>query len=246
MLSSHKDKQSRVFNRPSRPRGGVLLVHALLLACLLIPAAACTSGVEQPNSAIPTSSSAVPSSAATTSSPTGTPATLPGGPPLTTVTVPPIGTGTGVTFTLAWQPPNGTSLPYLTFYNNMKYDNQWLWVKPEPDGTVRIGFTEYAAIAMGPIWSIDLPGPGTPIRRGFTFGFMQGEDTMDVNLTAPVSGTVLEVNREVLQDFSLVNRSPYDRGWLVTVRMSHPEDLDLLLTAAEYAGHSCPPCHCNN
>jgi glycine cleavage system H protein len=128
----------------------------------------------------------------------------------------------------------------------MKYTNDWLWVMPESADTVKIGFTDYAQAAMGPIWSIDINPAGTPVNRGFTFGFVQGEDTMDLNLTAPVSGIILSVNQEILKDFSLINSSPYVRGWLVEVKISHPEELNLLLTAAQYARQCCPPCHCNN
>jgi glycine cleavage system H protein len=147
-------------------------------------------------------------------------------------------------FTVAWQAPSGTSLPYLTFYNDMKYTNDWMWVKPEASGTVRIGFTGYAQMAMGSISFIRLPEPGTVLTRDTTFGFLQGADTMDVNLNAPVSGTILEVNRAVLADYYLINQSPYDAGWLVVVQMSNPADLNLLLTAAQYASQCCPPCHC--
>ena len=156
----------------------------------------------------------------------------------------PVDTGTGLTFTMRWRPPSGTSLPYLTFYNDMKYDSQWLWVKPEANDTARIGFTDYAKEAMGPVWSIDFDPPGKPINRGFTFGFIQGEDTMDVNLTAPVSGTILEVNHDLLADFSLISKSPYDRGWFIVVKLSHPEELEMLLTPAQYARTTLPPCHC--
>jgi glycine cleavage system H protein len=69
---------------------------------------------------------------------------------------------------------------------------------------------------------------------------------MDLNLTAPVSGVLLQVNPAVLSDFSLINHSPYDQGWLVEVRMSNPDDLSQLLTAAQYARQCCPPCHCVN
>ena len=98
---------------------------------------------------------------------------------------------------------------------------------------------------MNAIWTIILPDPGTELVRGSTFGFMQGEDTMDVNLTAPVSGTVIETNYAVLDEYDLVNEFPYTTGWFIVVKMSNPDELNDLLTAAEYASW-CPPCHCNS
>ena len=157
-----------------------------------------------------------------------------------------INTGSGDRFTVPWAPPAGTSLSYLTFYNSLKYTNDWLWVRQESADTVRIGFTEYAELAVGNFWSVDILKAGTVAKLGGTFGFIQGEDTMDVNLQAPVAGIILEVNQAVLADYRLINNSPYDDGWLVTFKMSNPDDLKLLLTAAEYARQCCPPCHCNN
>jgi glycine cleavage system H protein len=164
----------------------------------------------------------------------------------TTTGLAPIDTGTGISFTVDFPRPGGTSPPYMLFYNNVKYTNKHLWVRQESPDTVRIGFTDYGQAAIGPLWYLILPEPGTLLNRGFTFGFVQGEDTQDINFTAPVSGIVLEVNRDVLSDFYLIHQSPYDAGWLILVRMSNPDDLNLLLTAAEYARTCCPPCHCNN
>ncbi len=168
--------------------------------------------------------------------------------PATTAVTPfnPIDTGIGDRFTVAWAPPAGTSLPYLTFYNSLKYTNDWLWVRQESVDTVRVGFTEYAQLAVGNFWFVGFSKAGTVSKLGDTFGFIQGEDSMDVHLQAPVAGTILAVNQAVLNDYRLINISPYDEGWLVTFKMSNPDDLNLLLSAADYALHCCPPCHCVN
>ena len=169
--------------------------------------------------------------------------------PLTTVAsiaANPIDTGSGDRFTVAWAKPAATLPPYLTFYNSLKYTNDWLWVKQESPDIVRIGFTDYAQMAVGNFWSVDFWELGTVLKRGGTFGFIQGEDTMDVNLSAPVAGVLMSINQAVLADYLLINRYPYDDGWLVTIKMSNPDDLTLLLTAAEYARQCCPPCHCAN
>ena len=158
----------------------------------------------------------------------------------------PIDTGTADRFTVPWAPPAGTSLAYLTFYNSLKYTNNWLWVRQESADVVRVGFTEYAQLAVGNFWFVGFSKAGTVSKLGDTFGFIQGEDSKDVHLQAPVAGTILAVNQAVLNDYRLINVSPYDEGWLVTFKMSNPDDLKLLLSAAEYALHCCPPCHCVN
>jgi glycine cleavage system H protein len=158
----------------------------------------------------------------------------------------PVNTGTDDQFTVSWVRPSSTSTPYLTFYNSLKYTNDCFWVKQEPGNIARIGFTDYAQQAMGNFWSLDFSKPGTVLKRGDTFGFAQGEDTMDVNIESPVSGTLLTVNPDVLADYRLITLYPYDAGWLVTIQMNNPDDLKLLLTAAQYVQNCYPPCHCNN
>ena len=213
----------------------VLLSTALTSACGTVKS---TTAYQMTTTAVPSTTLAPSTSIANTS-------VLP--PVTTSATTPnPINTGSGDKFTVPWAKPAGTSLPYLTFYNSLKYTNDWLWVKQESPDTVRIGFTDYAQLAVGNFWSVGFSKVGTVLKRGDTFGFIQGEDTMDVNLQAPVAGTILSINQAVLSDYFLINWYPYDAGWLVEIKTSNPDDMDLLLTAAQYARQCCPPCHCNN
>jgi glycine cleavage system H protein len=57
------------------------------------------------------------------------------------------------------------------------------------------------------------------------------------DLYMPVSGEVVEVNQALDQDPALVNRDPYGAGWMVKVRITDPDQLDLLLGAEEYRAH---------
>jgi glycine cleavage system H protein len=118
-------------------------------------------------------------------------------------------------------------------------------VRVEADNDVRIGFTDYGQRAVGYFRNVELPQPGAILQVDYTFGFVQG-GYMEYNLTAPVSGTVVQTNQDVRDNHFLINQSPYDAGWLIVVHMSHPDDLKLLLSAGEYANQCCPPCHCAN
>lgn len=114
-----------------------------------------------------------------------------------------------------------------------------------PNNTATIGFTDYGQLAIGDPQLLVLPQPGTLIEKNYDFGWVQGGYMM-WNLIAPVSGTVIQTNEAVLADYYLINQSPYGAGWLVVVQMSNPDDLNSLLTPAEYASECCPPCHCEN
>jgi glycine cleavage system H protein len=55
------------------------------------------------------------------------------------------------------------------------------------------------------------------------------------DLVSPVSGEVLEVNGELVDDLERISLSPFEGGWMVRVRMSQPADLSDLLSAEDYA-----------
>ena len=234
--------------RNGRQRNSRLLRIAGLIATsvisIMLPLA-CRGGASQVTvTANPTTGTSTQSTAAASTISPGKTTTLT--PTTITSTTNPVNTGTGDQFTVSWVRPSSTSTPYLTFYNSLKYTNDCFWVKQEPGNIARIGFTDYAQQAMGNFWSLDFSKPGTVLKRGDTFGFAQGEDTMDVNIESPVSGTLLTVNPDVLADYRLITLYPYDAGWLVTIQMNNPDDLKLLLTAAQYVQNCYPPCHCNN
>ena len=54
------------------------------------------------------------------------------------------------------------------------------------------------------------------------------------DLYSPVSGEVVDVNRELDEHPELVNQDPYGRGWMIKVRLSDPAELERLMTAQEY------------
>ena len=56
-------------------------------------------------------------------------------------------------------------------------------------------------------------------------------------LYSPVSGKVVEKNKEVEETPALINQSPYDKGWLFKIQLAKPEELDGLLDEAGYQDH---------
>jgi glycine cleavage system H protein len=54
------------------------------------------------------------------------------------------------------------------------------------------------------------------------------------DLIAPLSGEVVEVNQQVIDEPETVNDDPYAEGWLIRIRLADPSELDVLLDAASY------------
>jgi glycine cleavage system H protein len=113
-----------------------------------------------------------------------------------------------------------------------RYTKEHEWVRLEGDlGTV--GITDYAQDQLGDIVYLDLPSPGTQVKQLDKLGEIESVKAVS-DLYSPVSGEVVEVNQELTDRPEVVNRSPYEEGWLVRVRLADAAEVDNLLTAAQY------------
>ena len=100
----------------------------------------------------------------------------------------------------------------------LKYSKEHEWVKVEDD-TVTIGITEYAQGELGDIVFVELPETDDDIEEGESFGSVESVKTVS-ELYAPVSGTVVEVNEELEDSPEFVNESPYEKAWMVKVKLN--------------------------
>ncbi len=114
-----------------------------------------------------------------------------------------------------------------------RYTNEHEWVRPDGSGFVKIGITDYAQGALGDIVYVELPEPGRSIKQMEALGSIEAVKTVS-DLFSPVSGEVVEVNEQVRTDASVVNRSPYDEGWMIRARVSNPAEIENLLTPQAY------------
>lgn len=115
---------------------------------------------------------------------------------------------------------------------DLRFSPGHCWVRIEDDTAV-VGLTEYFQDELGDVTSVDLPDVGDEIRMAVRMGRVESETTASP-LAAPVSGEVVDVNAEVLDNPDLVNQEPSEAGWLLKVRIQDPAELDDLLTEEEY------------
>jgi glycine cleavage system H protein len=121
--------------------------------------------------------------------------------------------------------------------DDLQYTAEHEWVRDpgETDGSLRIGITDYAQEQLGDIVYVQLPDVGSDVSSGDPMGEL--ESTKSVNdLFAPVSGSVVAKNSLVDANPELVNTDPYGDGWLIEIDPSNREELDSLLSAADYEG----------
>ena len=115
---------------------------------------------------------------------------------------------------------------------NVTYTKEHEWVLDNPDGSVRIGITDYAQGALGDIVYIQLPKLNSVVKGGEVCG--EVESTKSVSeIYAPVGGTVVRVNEKLESNPELINSDPFGEGWIAEI--SNVERSEPLLTAGEYS-----------
>ncbi len=114
----------------------------------------------------------------------------------------------------------------------LRYSSDHEWVAVDGN-TARVGITDYAQDALGDVVYVDLPATGGAVSAGSSFG--EVESTKSVSeLYAPVSGTIGSVNDELTDAPERLNEDPYGDGWIITIDMDDPTQLDGLLDADAY------------
>ncbi|WP_135552993.1 glycine cleavage system protein GcvH [Paenibacillus cymbidii] len=114
----------------------------------------------------------------------------------------------------------------------LKYSEQHVWVRVE-NGRAVIGVTDFAQEEFGDIVYAELPELNDELQAGEPFGSVESIKSV-TELYAPVSGTVVQINRALLDNPGIINLSPYERGWMAIVELAAPEQLNELWDAQRY------------
>jgi len=117
----------------------------------------------------------------------------------------------------------------MNYPADLKYSKSHEWVKMDGDVAV-IGISDFAQDSLGDVVFINLPQEGDTVSAGEAFGDVESVKAVS-DLVCPVSGTVREVNEELLDAPEKLNSDPYG-AWIIKVEgITGQEEL---LDAAEY------------
>jgi len=117
--------------------------------------------------------------------------------------------------------------------SNLHYTKDHEWVKVEGDGTVTVGITDYAQAALGDVTFIDLPKVGKQLESADVFGTVESVKAAS-DLYSPVSGEVIAINSSLNETPDLVNREPYEKAWMIKMKLKSAAELDKLLDSSSY------------
>ena len=115
--------------------------------------------------------------------------------------------------------------------DNLKYAESHEWVRVDGNTAV-IGITDYAQESLGSIVYVDLGAVGDRDEQFGEFGAVESVKAAS-DLIAPVTGKIIAINEEVVDNPELVNEDAYE-NWLIKVELEDTGELDKLLDAAAY------------
>lgn len=121
----------------------------------------------------------------------------------------------------------------MNFPEELMYTKTHEWVKMEDDTTAYVGLSDYAQDALGDLVFVNLPEAGDTVSAGETFADVESVKAVS-DVYSPVSGTVAEVNEELLDAPESINESPYD-AWFIKVEGVSGQDG--LMSASEYEAY---------
>ena len=124
----------------------------------------------------------------------------------------------------------------IAYPDDLYYTREHEWIRVE-DNIAMIGITDFAQSELGDIVYVEVESVGDTLEKEAIFATVEAVKTTS-DLFMPVRGKVLEFNTDLDSSNgdnpALVNQDPYESGWIIKIEMTNPEELEELLSAAEY------------
>jgi glycine cleavage system H protein len=120
----------------------------------------------------------------------------------------------------------------MNFPAELKYTKDHEWIRVEGDKAT-IGITDFAQKELGDIVYVDVNTIGETVEKDAVFGTVEAVKTVS-DLFMPVSGEVLEVNKDIDSNPESVNKDPYGTGWMIKIKLTNNSELDALLSCDDY------------
>lgn len=120
----------------------------------------------------------------------------------------------------------------MNFPADLKYTKDHEWVKINGD-VATVGITDFAQRELGDIVYVDVNTIGETIDKEAVFGTVEAVKTVS-DLFMPLSGEVLEMNKDIDSAPESVNSDPYGKGWMIKIKMTNASEVSGLLSADDY------------
>ncbi|MBW1667268.1 MAG: glycine cleavage system protein GcvH [Deltaproteobacteria bacterium] len=120
----------------------------------------------------------------------------------------------------------------LELPEDVRYAEDHEWARPEGE-KIRVGISDYAQDQLGDVVFVELPQEGESFGKGDEFGSVESVKAVS-ELYMPVGGEILATNKLLEESPELVNKSPYQDGWMIEIKPNNQSELDSLMDRDAY------------
>ncbi len=120
----------------------------------------------------------------------------------------------------------------MVIKEDLLYTKEHEWVKIEGDIAI-VGITDYAQEQLGDIVYVELPEVGKNVKQMEAVATIEAVKTA-ADVYSPLSGEVVEVNKELENKPELINQDPYGKGWIFKLKVLNPDEVNNLMKGEEY------------
>jgi len=116
--------------------------------------------------------------------------------------------------------------------DHLLYTKEHEWVNVD-GGEAYVGISDYAQESLGDITFVELPSVGDEVEQFEEFACVESVKAAS-DIFSPLTGEVIEVNEDLNEEPGLINKSPYEKGWIAKIKILDSEEQSNLMTAEEY------------
>jgi glycine cleavage system H protein len=116
---------------------------------------------------------------------------------------------------------------------NLKYTKDHEWVSVEGN-IATVGITDFAQSELGDIVYVEVDTLDETLNKDEVFGTVEAVKTVS-DLFLPMSGKIVEFNESLSDAPESINESPYEKGWIIKVEVSNPDEINELLNSYDYS-----------
>ncbi len=120
----------------------------------------------------------------------------------------------------------------MTVPDNLKYTNEHEWVKIENNVAI-VGITDFAQSELGDIVYVEIEPKDEIIQKDSVFGTVEAVKTVS-DLFMPLTGEIIEVNPALGETPEVINKDPYESGWIIRIKIQDNSQLKDLLDSKGY------------
>ena len=111
--------------------------------------------------------------------------------------------------------------------------HEWAYLSDESSGIATVGISAFAVAELTDLVFMALPKIGQTVTAGSEFGEVESVKAVSP-MYSPVSGTVVEIHSALVDKLESLSVDPYDKGWIMKVKMSDPSEMNRLLDWEAY------------